>query len=116
MTSSAETSAVVEAVAHPAIRMQFDSGALSINGESPSTICCEFRSLIGHVHASEPQLLPVGTGATDHLASAAALKEFLPDATVTIEMLTNGTDDPMAAVEASVEYVVACYGSAAKEH
>jgi D-psicose/D-tagatose/L-ribulose 3-epimerase len=115
MTSSAETAAVVEAVAHPAIRMQFDTGALSINGESPSTICSEFRFLIGHVHASEPQLVPVGPGATEHAASAAALHEFLPDAPVTIEMLTNSTDDPMAAVEASVEYVVACYGSAPRE-
>jgi sugar phosphate isomerase/epimerase len=115
MTSSAETAAVVEAVAHSAIMMQFDTGALSINGETPSTICSEFRNLIGHVHASEPQLVPVGTGATEHAAFAAALHEFLPDAPVTIEMLTNSTDDPMAAVEASVEYVVACYGSAARE-
>jgi D-psicose/D-tagatose/L-ribulose 3-epimerase len=115
MTSSTETAAVVAAVAHPAIRMQFDTGALSINGESPSTICSEYRSLIGHVHASEPQLVPVGTGATDHPASAAALQEFFPDAPVTIEMLTNSTDDPMAAVEASVKHVIACYGSAARE-
>ena len=115
MTSSAKTAAVVEAVAHPSIRMQLDTRALSINGESPPTICSEFRSLIGHVHASEPQLVPVGTGATDHTASAAALQEFLSDAPVTIEMLTNSTDDPIAAVEASVELVVAGYGSAARE-
>lgn len=115
MTSSAETAAVVEAVAHPAIRMQFDSGALCINAESPSKICAEFHRLIGHVHASEPQLLPVGAGLTDHSASAAALREFLPDAPVTIEMLTNSTDDPIAAVESSVAYVVACYGSVPRE-
>lgn len=111
MTTSAETAAVVEAVAHPAIKMQFDTGALSINDENPSTICSEFRGLIGHVHASEPQLVPVGTGATDHPASAAALRNFLPDSPVAIEMLTNSSDDPIAALEASVEYVVACYGS-----
>ena len=115
MTSSAETAAVVEAVAHSAIRMQFDTGALSINGESPSTICSEFWHLIGHVHASEPQLSPVGIGATDHTAYATALKEFLPDVPVTIEMLTNSTDDPIAAVEASLEYVIAYYGSGTGE-
>lgn len=115
MTSSTETAAVVEAVAQPAIKMQFDTGALSVNGESPSTICSELRSLIGHVHASEPQLVPVGTGSTDHTASATALREFLSDAPVTIEMLTNSTDDPIAAVESSVEYVVACYGYRAGE-
>ena len=113
MTSSVETAAVVEAVAHPAIRMQFDTGALSVNGECPFKICSEFRSLIGHLHASEPQLVPVGTGETDHPAAAAALKKFVQDAPVTIEMLTNSSDDPMAAVEASVDFVVAVYGSAA---
>jgi D-psicose/D-tagatose/L-ribulose 3-epimerase len=116
MISSTETAEVVKAVAHPAIRMQFDTGAMSINDESPSSICSEFCRLIGHVHASEPQLVPVGTGATDHTASATALQEFLSNAPVTIEMLTNSTDDPIAAVAASVEYVVACYGSAAREH
>ena len=115
MTSSVDTAAVVEAVAHPSIKMQFDTGALSINREIPSMICSEFWSLIGHVHASEPQLVPVGTGATDHTASATALHEFLSDAPVTIEMLTTSTDDPIAAVEASVEFVVACYGTSAVE-
>lgn len=113
MTSIADTAAVVEAVAHPALKMQFDTGALCINGESPYKVCAEFHHLIGHVHASEPQLVPIGTGTTDHQASAAALKEFLPEATVTIEMLTNSADDPIAAVELSIEYVAALYGSGA---
>jgi sugar phosphate isomerase/epimerase len=91
--------------------MQFDTGSLAINGESPSDVCAEFRSLIGHVHASDPQLLPVGTGSADHAASAAALRQFLPDTPVTIEMITQSTDNPMAAVESSLKYVLDCYGS-----
>jgi len=114
MISSYETAAIVEEVANSAIRMQYDTGSLSINGESPSVICSKYWSLIGHIHASEPLLAPVGTGATNHTASATAIKEFLPDSPVTIEMLTNSTDDPIAALEASVEYAVACYGSAAE--
>jgi len=110
MTTSPETAAVVKSVGHPALKMQFDTGALSINGESPTSVCTEFQHLIGHVHASEPQLVPVGAGTTDHQQSAAALRQFLPEAPVTIEMLTNSVDDALAAVEKSVQFVTSCYG------
>lgn len=116
MTTSAETAAVVNAVGNPSLKMQFDTGALSINGESPYEVCAEFHHLIGHVHASDPQLVPVGTGSTDHQGSAAALREFLPEAPVTIEMLTNTADDSIAAVESSIKYVADYYGSAIAEH
>jgi D-psicose/D-tagatose/L-ribulose 3-epimerase len=111
MTTSQETASVVKAVDHPALKMQFDTGALCINGESPASVCAEFKHLIGHVHASEPQLVPVGTGATDHYQSAAALREYLPDAPVTIEMLTTSVEDSLTAVEQSVRYVTECYGT-----
>ena len=38
MTTSAETAQVVEQIAHPAVRMQLDTGALTINGEDPATV------------------------------------------------------------------------------
>jgi sugar phosphate isomerase/epimerase len=110
MTTSQETASVVKAVGHPALKMQFDTGALCINGESPASICADFHHLIGHIHASDPQLVPVGTGATDHYQSAAALREYLPDAPVTIEMLTTSVDDSLTAVEQSVRCVTDCYG------
>ncbi len=45
-----------QAVGHEAIRMQFDAGAFTITGESPEALLeCSSR-LIGHVHASEPDL------------------------------------------------------------
>jgi sugar phosphate isomerase/epimerase len=110
MTTSPETAAVVKAVGHPALKMQLDTGALCINGESPSRVCADFQHLIGHVHASEPQLVPVGAGTTDHQQSAAALRQFLPEAPVTIEMLTNSVDDALAAVEKSVQFLIGCYG------
>jgi D-psicose/D-tagatose/L-ribulose 3-epimerase len=111
MTSSQETASVVKAVGHPALKMQFDTGALCINGESPASVCAEFQHLIGHVHASDPQLVPVGTGATDHYQAAAALREYLPDASVTIEMLKRSVEDSLTAVEQSVRYVSECYGN-----
>ncbi|MBC7489491.1 MAG: sugar phosphate isomerase/epimerase, partial [Glaciimonas sp.] len=51
MTTSVETAQVVAHIDHPAIRMQFDTGALAINGEDPVTVLRECATLIGHVHA-----------------------------------------------------------------
>jgi D-psicose/D-tagatose/L-ribulose 3-epimerase len=111
MTTSAEAAAVVMEVNHPAIKMQFDTGSLSINGEDPFKICSDYQHLIGHVHVSEPQLLPVGTGATDHPSASAALRQFMPDAPVTIEMLTRSVEDALDAVASSVQVVTSLYGS-----
>ena len=111
MTSTYETVEVVKAISHQAIKMQFDTGAIFINSESPSIICRKFQNYIGHIHASEPQLVPLGTLTTNHKESATALKEFLPNSTVTIEMLTNTTKDPITRVEKSIKYVIGCYGS-----
>lgn len=112
MTSTADTAAVVKAVAHPALKMQLDTGAACINGESPTSLCAEFHDLIGHIHACEPQLVPVGSGETDHGSFAAAIRAFLPEAVVTIEMLTGSSDDPLAAVESSLACVNRYYCSA----
>jgi sugar phosphate isomerase/epimerase len=87
MTSSLETAQVVQAVDHPAIRMQFDSGALTLNGEDPFQVLCESSQLIGHVHLSEPNLLPLGDGSTNHQTMAQALQQYLPNALVSIEMV-----------------------------
>jgi D-psicose/D-tagatose/L-ribulose 3-epimerase len=110
MTTCHETAVVVKAVDHPALKMQFDTGALCINAENPSNVCGEFQHLIGHIHASDPQLVPVGTGKTDHYESAAALRKYLPDAPITIEMLTTSVDDALTTVEKSVQFVSDCYG------
>jgi len=87
MTSSPETAQVVQAVDHPAIRMQFDSGALTLNGEDPFQVLRESSQLIGHVHLSEPNLLPLGDGSTNHGIMAQALRQYLPDALASIEMV-----------------------------
>lgn len=99
MTTAAETAAVVRAVAHPAIRMQFDTGALAINGEDPEQVLRDCADLIGHVHASEPNLVPLGDGATDHRAMRAALEKHLPDHVVSIEMVATKDEPRLVAVE-----------------
>jgi sugar phosphate isomerase/epimerase len=86
MCTADETAAVVRATVHHAIRMQLDTGALTLNGEDVRAVLAAHASLIGHIHASEPHLVPLGTGTTDHAAMAAAVKNTLPNHIVCIEM------------------------------
>lgn len=109
MTSSAETAHVVTAVGHEAIRMQFDSGALTINGESPDDVLERHAELIGHVHASEPDLVPLGDGGTDHQSMHRALSQHLPDHVVSIEMVATKEEPHLQSIERALACAVECY-------
>lgn len=109
MTTSAETAHVVAAVGHEAIRMQFDTGALTINGESPEAVleCCS--RLIGHVHASEPDLVPLGDGGTDHQLMHRVLSQHLPEHIVSIEMVATKEEPHLQSIERALVRTVECY-------
>lgn len=102
MTTSLETARIVMETDHPAIRMQLDTGSMASNGENPEEILSRVGPLIGHVHASEPGLVPLGEGETRHEQMAAALRRYLPQHVVTIEMLTPATDARLTAIERSL--------------
>jgi sugar phosphate isomerase/epimerase len=109
MTTSAETAQVVEHAAHPAIRMQLDSGALTINGEDPADVLQNYGLLIGHVHASEPNLLPLGDGGADHSTVVAALKRHLPNHVVSIEMLATKIEPHEVSIERALAVSIRHY-------
>lgn len=109
MTTSVETAQVVRQVAHPAIRMQLDTGAMTINGEDPAAVLQDCRSFIGHIHASEPHLLPLGDGGTDHDKVVEALKQYLPNYLVTIEMLTTQNEPHLVAIERALIVAIQKY-------
>lgn len=109
MMTSEETSDVVSAVGHDSIRMQFDSGALTINGESPKAVLECSAKLIGHVHASEPDLVPLGDGGTDHQLMCKALNGYLPDHLVTIEMVATKAEPHLQSIQRALTYAVDCY-------
>ncbi|MFK3644194.1 sugar phosphate isomerase/epimerase family protein [Pseudomonas protegens] len=99
MTNSAQTAEVVRQVDHPAIKMQLDTGALQINDEDPMSVLQHCAELIGHVHASEPNLVTLGDGGTNHEHMAAAIKRFLIDPVVSIEMLGTKDEQQTASIE-----------------
>ena len=109
MTTSSETAKVVAQIAHPAIRMQFDTGALTINGEDPVTVLQGCAGLIGHIHASDPNLVPLGDGATDHAAMFRAITQCLPNPLVTIEMLATQNEPHLVSVERALEVAIDYY-------
>jgi D-psicose/D-tagatose/L-ribulose 3-epimerase len=103
MTTAAETAAVVRQVAHPAIKMQFDTGALTINGEDPAQVLHNCADLIGHIHASERNLVTLGDADTDHASIGPLVAQQLPGHVVTIEMLASATEAHAVAIERALQ-------------
>ncbi len=109
MTSSKETAQVVAAISHRAIRMQFDTGALTINGESPREVLESNAGLIGHIHASEPDLVPLGDGVTNHQLMHKMLQQHLPDHVVSIEMVATKKEPHLCSIERALTCAVKSY-------
>jgi D-psicose/D-tagatose/L-ribulose 3-epimerase len=111
MMTSVETSHVVKQVAHKGIRMQLDTGALMLNGEDAIAVIKSECQLIGHVHASEPELVPLGQGGVDHGSVGVALAQFLPQSIVTIETLETSGEPNEAAMAKSIDIAISNYHS-----
>lgn len=109
MTTSRETADVVEAVGHPSIRMQLDVGAMAINEEAPANVVSSCAGLIGHVHASEPNLVPLGDGGARHDLVFSALTKYLPRAVVSIEMVATQNEPHLASIERALAFAVRSY-------
>ena len=103
MTNSPETLRVVREVDHPAIRMQLDIGSLIINNEEISVLLPQCASLIGHVHVSEPGLVPIGDCETDHAKMANFLNIYLPNHLATIEMLATKAEPHCTSIARSLD-------------
>lgn len=112
MTTSHETAAVVRAVNHPAVRMQLDTGALAINGEDPAEVIGHHADLIAHVHASEPDLVPVGDAGAPHGAVAGLLRQHLPALAVTIEMVATKAEPHLDSIERALRAAHTAYRTA----
>lgn len=112
MTTSAQTAHVVRQVSHPSIGMQLDTGSLTIVGEAPHAVLQTNAALIGHIHASERDLLPLGDGDTAHAEMAAAIARFLPEHIVTIEMLATKHEPQATSIERALTVAIHHYRNA----
>ncbi|MFZ5756984.1 MAG: sugar phosphate isomerase/epimerase family protein [Pseudomonadota bacterium] len=106
MVDAASTAAVVREVAHPAIRMQFDLGAVVDNREDLLAIVREYGGLTGHIHLSEPGLVPLGDAGTQHDLIAPVLRGGFPDRLACIEMVATTAEPHVQAIARALD--VAC--------
>jgi len=111
MTTSIETALVVEQVADPSIRMQLDTGAMTINKEAIALVLNNNAMLIGHIHASEPDLVPLGDGGTDHVVVAECLRQRLAEHIVSIEMLATKNEAHPVSIERALRVAIRNYRS-----
>ncbi len=109
MIDSKETAEIVKAVSHPQIKMQFDTGAVTVNEEDSEQILNDFRDMIGHIHLSEPELVPLGDSTTDHNLIANALSKHSFKVS-TIEMLKPKNEVPIEAISRAVDTANLYYG------
>jgi sugar phosphate isomerase/epimerase len=109
LTRTMEAAELVEAVAHPAIRLQLDTGTMIANGEDPDAVIARCASLFGHAHVSEPGLVPLGETGARHGVFADAIRRHRPDLVVTVEMVEAPADRIVDAVALAID----CYGDGA---
>ncbi|MGY2171689.1 sugar phosphate isomerase/epimerase family protein [Pseudomonas gingeri] len=114
MTTASETLRVAKLIAHPAIKMQFDTGASIINCEDSEDVLLEASDYIGHIHLSEPELAPLGDRGSDHGKISRALFKYLPQSSIaTIEMLATTEESHLASIQRALKVAVAYYSSQA---
>ncbi|MCK9187974.1 sugar phosphate isomerase/epimerase [Acidithiobacillus sp.] len=109
MTTTAETVRLVQYVGHTSIKVQLDTGALTINGDDAAAVLDSCAQSVGHVHASEPGLLPIGDGSTDHGNVSAALEKNLPGHVVSIEMLATANEPHVVSIERALKSAINSY-------
>jgi len=99
----------VTEVDHPAIKMQLDTGALTINDEDASSGLEDYAHLIGHIHASEPDLMPLGDGGTDHGKMYEALTQHMPTGLISIEMVATKNEPHCVSIERALNVAIRNY-------
>lgn len=104
----AEGVSLVREVDHPGFGLHVDAGAITMNGEAPAEAIAAAAPVMGHFHASEPNLAPLGTGGTDHAALARALRAVGYSGWVSVEMRPPADG---GGVERAVGVLTGMYGS-----
>lgn len=110
VTRPAEAIALVREVGSPGFGLHLDSGAMTLSGDEPATVLAELAGSMSHFHISEPFLAPVGEGAVDHYAFAAALAAADYDGWRSIEMRPATDTEPAEQARRAMSFAVEVYG------
>ncbi|MDO5103494.1 MAG: sugar phosphate isomerase/epimerase family protein [Lautropia sp.] len=110
LTDTISTVALAKQLNHPALRVQLDTVTVQEAGEDIERLLLQHAALIGHVHACERDLLPIGDGDIPHERMGAAIRRHLPAQIVCLEMLTPAGERPTAALGRAIEVARRYYG------
>jgi len=99
VTTTAEAVALCRAANHPGVRVNVDLGGITMSGEDPFVAITGARDVIGHYHASEPNLAEIGAS-SPHAEAGRALRAIDYANWISIEMRATG--DNVAAVERAI--------------
>ena len=111
ITTTADAVDLCRAVDDAGIRINADLGGMTMSNENLSDALRAAAPFLGHFHASEPNLAPLGAAA-DHAAAAAALEAIKYAGWVSIEMRAAGNandGDNVVAVERAVHGAATAY-------
>lgn len=110
ITTAGEAVDLVERVDDPGFAVHLDAAAMHMVGEDCAAAVAGSIHVLGHVHASEPQLGPLGEGGVDHHALAAALRASGYRGYVSVEMRHVRERDPRAELTRVVALLQEVYG------
>jgi len=123
MTDTASSLHMARALNHPSVGIVLDTAVVQLNGEDIEVLLAEGAAWVRHIHASEKDLVPLGQPAgarqpgvqsgvppghlpeaVDHATMAAAIRRWVPDRVVCVEILARGNDLHFANIEQSLAF------------
>lgn len=111
MLDSKETFEVVNMVNHNSIKMQLDTGAISINKENIEALLTpQLKLQIGHIHISEPNLVALNdSNVTNHQLLGRVLQKEMTSRIATIEMLTSDQGSRLQTIQKALNIAKTYY-------
>ena len=100
-----ETTEFVDELNHANIRMQLDSGALTMDRENPENIRRVPEFLVGHLHLSSPNLAPLHLAEEITASYMRLALKAAPHRPPAIEMLTSRPELALSEIEKSIKFV-----------
>ncbi|MBV8846005.1 MAG: sugar phosphate isomerase/epimerase [Bryobacterales bacterium] len=109
VTNVNEALSVIRDIDHPGLRLNLDTGIMTMNREPVEPTIEAAFPWIGHVHLSEPRLATVGSGAVDHRRIGRALNNFNYTGWVSIEMRAQAGGTNSSSVETALRAATEFY-------
>jgi len=104
-----EALVLIEEVIHPYLRLNLDTGILTINKENYRSAIEKGFEFLAHLHISEPQLSLIGEKGVNHHEVAKTLKDLNYKGWVSVEMKNNLSKPNTVGVEKALSFVSRIY-------